>query len=140
MTATARPVHLRWRSAGLVFVGGSLGTAARSGLGQVVPRLGVVPVGTVLINVVGAFVLGLLLEVLARAGTDDGLRQDLRLGVGTGVLGGFTTYSALAVDTVALLSGGHAGAAVGYALVTLVLGLAAAGLGIRCGGRRSGRG
>ena len=139
MTATPRPVHLRWRSAGLVFVGGSLGTAARYGLGQVVPLLGPVPVATVLINAVGAFALGLLLESLARAGPDEGLRQDLRLGVGTGVLGGFTTYSALATATVSLFTGGHVVAAAAYALGTLVLGLAAATLGIGCVGRRRGR-
>lgn len=131
-------VHLRWRSVGVVFAGGALGTAARVGLSRLVPPLGAVPVATLLINVAGAFVLGLLLERLARAGPDDGWRRDLRLGVGTGVLGGFTTYSALATDTASLLSAGHPAPAVAYAVGTLVFGLLAAAAGIRCAGRPSG--
>ena len=133
-------MHLRWRSVGLVFVGGTLGTGLRYGLSGLTPPLAGVPVATLAVNVLGSFVLGLLLEWLLRAGSDEGWRQDLRLGVGTGVLGGFTTYSALATDTASLLSGGHPGRAVGYAVATLVLGLVAAASGIwSAGRRRSGR-
>jgi CrcB protein len=130
-------VHLRWRSVGLVFAGGALGTGVRYGLSRLTPPLAGVPVAILAINVLGAFLLGLLLEGLARAGSDDGWRRDLRLAVGTGVLGGFTTYSALAEDTASLLSAGHPGRAVGYAVTTLVLGLLAAASGIWCAGRRS---
>ncbi len=130
-----RPVHLRGRSVGLVFVGGALGTGARYGLSRLVPPLAGVPVATLLINVVGALVLGLLLGRLARAGSDEGWRRDLRLGAGTGVLGGFTTYSALATDTASLLAAGHPAPAVGYAVGTLVLGLLAAAAGSRYAGR-----
>jgi CrcB protein len=137
VTTASAPVHLRWRSVGLVFVGGALGTELRYGLSGVTPPLAGVPVATLAINVLGAFVLGLLLEGLVRAGSDVGWRQDLRLGVGTGVLGGFTTYSALATDTASLLSAGHPGRAVGYAVGTLVLGLVAAAFGIWSAGRRS---
>jgi CrcB protein len=128
VTTASAPVHLRWRSVGLVFVGGALGTGLRYGLSGLIPSLAGVPVTILGINVLGAFVLGLLLEGLARAGPDDGWRQDVRLGVGTGVLG---------EDTASLLSAGHLGRAVGYAVGTLVLGLLAAAFGIWCGGRRS---
>jgi len=128
-------VHLRGRSMLLVFTGGALGTAARSGLSQVVPHVQGVPVGILGINVVGAFLLGLLLERLGRGGADQGGRRDLRLFAGTGVLGGFTTYSALATDTAALLADGLVGRATAYAVGTLVLGLAAAALGLVCGAR-----
>jgi CrcB protein len=128
-------VHLRGRSLGLVFAGGSVGTAARYGLSRLVLPVSGVPVGTLAVNVVGAFVLGLLLERLARTGPDDGRRRDLRLGVGTGVLGGFTTYSALATDTASLLSAGRLAGAAGYAFGTLVLGLLAAATGIWVAGR-----
>lgn len=131
-------MHLRGRSVGLVFVGGALGTAARVGVSQLVDPVGPVPVATVAINVVGAFVLGWLLERLARSGSDDGWRRDVRLGIGTGLLGGFTTYSALATDTATLLADGHPASALGYAVGTLVLGLLAALAGIWCAGRRSG--
>ena len=134
-----RPLHLRGRSAGLVFVGGAVGTGARSAISDAVPNALGVPVAVLGINLLGAFLLGLLLERLVRAGADDGPRRDLRLLVGTGVLGGFTTYSALAADTITLLSDGHAGRAVAYALGTLALGLTAAWAGLRCGGLRTGR-
>src|SRR5699024_11239433 len=57
------------------------------------------PVGTFLANISGAFLLGLLVESLSRRGADHGRRRDLRLLLGTGLLGGYTTYSALANDT-----------------------------------------
>ena len=133
------PLHLRGRSVGLVFVGGALGTGARSAISDAVPHTFGVPVAVLGINLLGAFLLGLLLERLVRAGSDDGPRRDLRLLLGTGVLGGFTTYSALAADTATLLADGHLGRAAAYALGTLALGLAAAWGGLRCGGLRVGR-
>ncbi len=131
-------MHLRGRSIVLVFAGGTIGTGLRYGLSRLVPPWAGVPVAVLGINVLGAFVLGLLLESLPRAGSDDGWRRDLRLGVGTGVLGGFTTYSALATDTATLLAGGHPAYGVGYATGTLVLGLLAAALGIWSAGHRQG--
>ena len=56
--------------------------------------MGGVPVATFGINVVGAFLLSVLLELLAKHGLDIGWSRRVRLGVGTGALGGFTTYSA----------------------------------------------
>jgi len=82
-----------------------------------------------LINVVGAFALGLLLESLVRRGPDAGRRRDLRLLVGTGVLGGFTTYSALAVDTATLL-GDALPIAINYGVGSVVLGAVASWVGI----------
>lgn len=128
-------MHLRGRSLLLVFVGGALGTAARDGLSRVVPHLQGVPVGILAINVVAAFLLGLLLERLRRSGADDGGRRDLRLFLGTGVLGGFTTYSALATDTTVLVAGASVARAALYALGTVGLGLAAAVLGLVGGAR-----
>jgi CrcB protein len=131
--AAARPVHLRWRSLGLVFVGGSLGTGTREALALTFPAApGTLPVTIALINVVGSFALGLLLESLLRRGPDRGRRRDLRLLVGTGVLGGFTTYSALTVDT-GLLLDGHAGVALAYALGSVVAGVLAAAGGVALG-------
>jgi CrcB protein len=134
---TDRPVHLRARSLGLVFAGGAIGTGVRATISSGVPTLRGVPVAVLVVNVVGAFLLGLLLQRLYRAGPDEGRRLDLRLLLGTGLLGGFTTYSALAADTAGLLGDGRAGWAVLYAGGTLVLGLLAALVGLRCGGLRS---
>ena len=111
----------------LIVVGGALGTAVRAALENAYPaQPGGWPWATFLINVSGAFVLGLLLEMLARSGPDTGVRQYLRLGVGTGVLGGYTTYSTFAVESVKLLGGGAVPVGLGYAVASVLLGLAAA--------------
>jgi fluoride exporter len=126
----ARPPYRQPRLVGVVFVGGAAGTLARWGTGLLVPHVARVPLGTSAVNLVGAFVLGALLEHLAGRGTDEGRRRVLRVGLGTGFCGGFTTYSALANDTGALLRSGLTWHALTYALGTVVLGLAASGLGI----------
>ena len=131
--ALSRPVHLRWQYLALVFAGGTVGTALRELLAISVPPVAGVAVVIVGINVVGAFLLGLLLETLARSGPDDGRRRQLRLLLGTGVLGGFTTYSALATDTSLLLADERLGTALLYALGTVVVGAITAWAGIACG-------
>ncbi|GAB3581593.1 fluoride efflux transporter FluC [Calidifontibacter terrae] len=120
--------HRDPRLLGVVFVGGCVGTFLRSSLSTAFeqPR-GSFPWTTLLINLVGAYLLGVLLETLASRGSDDGVRRLLRLGVGTGVLGGFTTYSTFMVETTGL----RIPAAVAYVVGTVVLGLAAATLGLR---------
>ena len=111
----------------LIVLGGALGTAIRAALEAAQPaQPGGWPWTTFVINVTGAFVLGVLLEALARSGPDTGVRQYLRLGVGTGVLGGYTTYSTFAVESVKLLGGGAVLVGLGYALASVLLGLAAA--------------
>jgi len=86
-------------------------------------------VATLGINVVGAFLLGVLLELLADHTFDTGWSRRIRLGIGTGGLGGFTTYSALATETV-ILGAAHLGLAMAYALGTVVIGAAASIAGI----------
>jgi len=127
-----RPIHLRWRYVGLVAVGGSVGTAARETFSLAIPPLAGIPVAIFGINVAGALFLGALLESLARRGSDEGGRRTLRLLLGTGFAGGFTTYSALASDTGFLLTGGQPWTGVGYAVITVILGAVAtlAGIGL----------
>lgn len=79
----------------LVFAGGSVGTAARLAVGLAVPDAGGVPVATLLVNVLGALLIGILAARLPQT-------TGLRVFLGTGVLGGFTTYSALMTGTDAL--------------------------------------
>lgn len=129
---------LRPGSVMLVAVGGMLGVAAREGLVLALPRTDL-PWAVGAVNLSGAFLLGLLLELLSRRGPETRGRRDLRLFLGTGVLGGFTTYSALATDTARLASGGDLPAAAGYALASVVLGVLAAAAGVKlaaAGGRR----
>lgn len=117
------PVHLRPALIGLVALGGALGTSARFGVERLLGTSEGLPVGTLTVNLVGAFVLGALIEGLALRGSDAGRRRAARLLAGTGFLGGFTTYSALAVESDALLRDGRVGLAVAYALTTVVAGL-----------------
>lgn len=107
---SARPLHQRWGLLGLALLGGTAGTAAREALGLAVPSLAGIPLAIFAINLLGAFLLGLILEALLRSGPDDGWRLRARILLGTGFMGGFTTYSALAVDTALLLGGGAADA------------------------------
>ncbi|NRG40766.1 fluoride efflux transporter CrcB [Rathayibacter sp. VKM Ac-2804] len=130
-------MHLRPSAILLVAVGGAVGTAARYGTVLVLPPIGAVPVATIAVNLVGAFLLGLLLAGLARRGPDSGGRRTLRLLLGTGVLGGFTTYSTFSLDTVALLEDGRWAEVLLYTGVTLVLGTLAAVLGVVLASRRS---
>jgi CrcB protein len=131
----ARGAFPPWRYVALVLVGGTVGTGLREVITLLAPSAGGVPVATVGINVVGAFLLGILLEHLARSGPDAGVRRDLRLLLGAGALGGFTTYSALATDTV-LLWGESVTVALLYALGTLLAGATASWAGIAVAGRR----
>jgi CrcB protein len=124
-----------WRNVLLVLLGGTAGTGLREAITLVTPRVGDVPVATVGINVVGAFLLGILLERLARGGPDAGVRNDLRLLLGVGALGGFTTYSALAMDTVLLGPAGSPTVALLYALGTLAVGAVASWAGIAVAAR-----
>lgn len=132
-TGAARAVHLRPLSVVTVIVGGAAGTAVRFVLVDALPSVSGFPVPVLAINLLGAFALGFLLDVLARLGPDEGTRQRLRLLLGTGVLGGFTTYSTLSVDTVTLLHNGHPVEAVVYSLGTLVFGALATLAGIALG-------
>lgn len=125
-----RPVHLRASSLAVVFAGGIFGVAAREGLTMLIPAANDVPWAIFSINLSGAFFLGILLDSLARRGPDHGRRRMLRLLLGTGFLGGYTTYSALATDTAILLSVGDTGTGIGYALGTILLGGVATWAGI----------
>ncbi|WP_238148325.1 fluoride efflux transporter FluC [Rothia halotolerans] len=125
-----RPIHLRPSSMLLVFLGGAAGVSAREALVLAFPTAHGFPWAVLGINVTGAFLLGLLLDALARSGPDRGARRAARLGLGTGLIGGYTTYSALAADAAQLIGSGPVGAGIAYAMATLLLGGIATGLGV----------
>jgi fluoride exporter len=136
-----RPVHLRAGAILLVGVGGAAGTAARyaTALGFEAAGVTEFPVATLAVNLLGAFLLGVLLEALARRGPDEGGRLAVRLLLGTGVMGGFTTYSTFALDALTELASGRVGEASAYVLLTLLGGALAAALGILVAGGRHDR-
>lgn len=114
----------------MVAAGGAAGSLARHGICELIGTPSDLPVGTLSVNLAGAFALGVLLAALALRGSDVGRRRTARLLLGTGFLGGFTTYSALAVETDSLLRDDRVLAGLGYGVGSVVGGVAAAALGI----------
>lgn len=113
--------------------GGIAGSLARWAVGSVLPvQAEVLPWSTLLVNVAGALLLGLL------AGTLGPGRPLLRTGLGAGVLGGFTTFSTLEVELRALASAGALGLLTTYAVASLLLGPLAAWVGLRSGEQLAG--
>jgi len=120
-----------WRVWAAVAAGGLIGTELRYGAGLAFPEAaGAVPWTTLAINVVGSFVLAALTTVwIARPRTAFWLRA----GLGPGLLGSFTTFSALAFAVDQLIRGGFHTAWLAYLALSLVLGLGAAAAGWKSG-------
>lgn len=114
----------------LVAAGGAFGAGMRHlASGAVLRRMGADwPYATFSINVLGSFLLGLLAGWLAFKGAEGS--SQLRLLLGTGVLGGFTTFSAYSLETVLLIERGKIASAAGYALGSVAVGLAFVFLGL----------
>lgn len=108
----------------MVFIGGGLGAALRHGVNIGSARLfgTSFPVGTLTVNVVGCLVMGLLAGYFAFRGD---VSQHWRLFLTTGMLGGFTTFSAFSLDVAALYERGEPALAAGYIAASVVLSLAA---------------
>ena len=121
------------RTYGVVALGGALGALARWGVGTGLPHPpGAWPWATVTVNLTGCLAIGVVLAVLLDRSPD---HPWLRPFLATGVLGGYTTFSAFAVDAVQLADAGRWPVAVGYLLVSVVGGLAAVVLGLLVGRR-----
>ncbi|MGZ4719150.1 fluoride efflux transporter FluC [Oryzihumus sp.] len=123
--SSSRPGHLRDEATlvGTIAVGGSLGALARFLAGRAWGTGGAAfPWTTLTINVLGCALIGVLMVLVTDVWTG---RRLLRPFVGTGVLGGFTTFSTYAVDIQRLATGGRALIALAYLVVTAVAALAA---------------
>lgn len=124
----------RPRVLAVIMVGGFLGTLARYGVERALPQpVGGFPTATFLVNGTGAFLLGLLLAAILERARPAPLFRPFAT---TGVLGGWTTYSALAVDAATLGHEGDPALGAGYLALTLVVGLTATALGIALGRAR----
>lgn len=109
----------------LVFLGAGIGGALRHGVNVGAARLlgAGFPWSTLIVNVVGGFAMGVLAGWLAlKAG--EGWTQPVRLFLATGILGGFTTFSAFSLDAVLLWERGASGAAATYVLASVILSIA----------------
>jgi CrcB protein len=106
-----------------VFVGGFIGTVARAELAEVLPASpGPWPWATLLVNVIGAFLLGYFTTRLQERLPLSSYRRPL---LGTGLCGGLTTFSTMQVELLHMFDGGDAGLALGYAVASVAAGFLA---------------
>ncbi len=119
------------RDLALVAAGGATGSALRYGIGRLMGPTADAsfPWHTFLINATGSFAIGLLLVAAARLGWPGWWRPLLAVGL----LGGYTTFSTFALESVELMLRGSYGMAAAYSLGSLAVGLAAAAAGIFLG-------
>ena len=127
--ADVGPPRIHGAVVGVVALGGALGSTARWAVAEALPHAsGRLPWATLLTNVVGCALIGVLMVLVAERWPD---RRLVRPFLGTGILGGFTTFSTYVVDTRTLVATGHAAVATAYLLGTLVAGLLAVVVGLR---------
>ena len=106
----------------IVFIGAGIGGAVRHGVNVAATRqfgFGF-PFGTLIVNIVGSFAMGLLAGYFAFR---PGINQHMRLFLTTGILGGFTTFSAFSLDTALLVERHSYGLAAGYVVGSVAAGL-----------------
>jgi CrcB protein len=113
-----------------IALAGALGVLARHAIQQVVPRHGEIPWGTFVVNVSGAFALGLLFTVIAHRFRVPMWVQEAVL---VGLLGGYTTFSTLTLETFVLIERGRWPVAASYGIGSLLVGVLALFVGIRLG-------
>jgi fluoride exporter len=116
----------------LVFIGGGFGSLMRYSVGLFAVRLlgsALFPWGTLFVNVFGCFLMGIL-AIWLHAGQGD--MTSVRVLLGVGVLGGFTTFSAFALETFMLMES-HLALALGYMAGSVIISLGALFLGIALG-------
>lgn len=115
----------------LVGFGGMLGSMLRYAASLLVKNsTNGFPFATFSVNIIGSFIIGCVFGIGLK---ESGLNWDWRLFIATGICGGFTTFSALSVEGVALLQQQRYSVFLIYFLTSLILGLAAAWAGIQLG-------
>ncbi len=107
----------------LVFAGGGFGAAMRYGLSLMLPcATGGWPWSTMLANIAGSLVMGILAGCLSTRGSGG---EEWRLFLGVGILGGFTTFSAFSLEAVTMVERGALGDAALYAIGSVILSILA---------------
>lgn len=113
----------------IVFLGAGIGGAARYATGLLFARfaaLTVFPISTFIVNIVGSLLMGLIIGFFTtRGGQEAVLSDSWKLFLTTGIMGGFTTFSAFSLETVLLMENGDIGTALVYILSSVILGATA---------------
>jgi CrcB protein len=123
-----RVLRTRWDVLLVIAAGGVLGSSARYGAALVLPHAAAgVPWATLLVNVIGCLLIGVLMTLVLRVWPPS---RYVRPFLGTGVLGGFTTFSSYALDVHTLMVAGEPRSAFGYLFGSLFAGLVAVWLGM----------
>jgi CrcB protein len=114
----------------LVLVGGAIGSVLRYQFGRLSMRLFGTgwPWGTLGVNIIGGFLMGLLAGWLALRSQTSG--EYLRLFIGVGILGGFTTFSAFSLEVMLMIQRSEINSAVAYILTSVVAAVGALWLGL----------
>ena len=130
MTGATSPIYASLT----VAAGGAAGSVLRYQLGRAVSQVAGpgnnFPWGTLSVNILGSLAMGALLGWLARGSMNPQSAEPLRLLIGVGLLGGFTTFSAFSSELVTMLHRGQMGLALGYAAASLIAGMAAVIIGL----------
>jgi fluoride exporter len=113
-----------------VALGGALGSTARYAVNLVAPRIlgDSFPWSTIIVNVLGCLAMGYFTAMFRVKFCDN---ENLRLLLTTGLLGGFTTFSAFSLDFFGLMQRGEVTLATGYAVASIVLSIFAVSIGYR---------
>ena len=121
---------IEWKAVFAVAIGAALGGVARYVIGQIfAQRFGPgFPYGTLFINVTGSFLIGVVAELATSRAF--GMTPLIRVFAATGLLGGYTTFSAFSLDALVLVSDGAALLAALYAAGSVALGVVAAYAGL----------
>lgn len=114
-----------------LIIGGFLGSVSRYEVGKWIPTIENFQLATVLINLAGCLFLGWFFTIA----TKWKIRPDIRLGIGTGFTGAFTTFSTFSVQAVDAISGKFLGTAVLYLLISVVGGLLMSFIGVAIGNK-----
>ena len=104
------------QQAALVALGGAIGAVLRFGIGNIIES-SEFPLSTILVNVSGSFILGML-AVMA---INNGYSEELMLFFGTGLLGAFTTMSTFSLETLTLVKNDNYTLALVYACISFIL-------------------
>ena len=114
----------------LVAIGGALGALGRYGIGQVV-QAGNLPVATLLVNVTGSFLIGVLWATFDESQWFQDWGKYL---VTVGMLGGFTTFSSFSLETLELIRVGELWTALAYVISTVIISVLGVFIGAKLGG------